>query len=152
MQKPTESDIFTLCGVYRSAYDYLGLALLADQDHSVPSSPNFPLTLSQARAVMSLRKRELLEALAKCDIDGEERSIAKEAVVLYLAKSANPDDLGKALPFVKTAVTESELKKLVDSVIKKAHEERIMVHDAAKGITESEDVQPIVNRIKEEIR
>lgn len=152
MQKQTESDIFTLCGTYRSAYDYLGIALLADQDHSIPSSPNFPLTLSHARAVMSLRKRELRDALAKCDIDDEERSIAKEAVVLYLAKTANPDDLGKALPFVKLAVTESELEKLVDYVIRKVHEDGITVHNAAKDISESENVIPIVNRIKEEIR
>ena len=101
---------------------------------------------------MSLRKRKLSEALAKCDIDGEERSIASEAVVLYLAKVANPDDLGKALPFVKSAVTESELEKLVDYVIRKAHEDGITVHDAAKNITESEDVIPIVSRIKEVIR
>ena len=152
MQKPTESDIFTLCGTYRSAYDYLGIALLADKDHSIPSSPNFPLTLSQAKAVMSLRKRELKEALENSDIDIEERSIAKEAVILYLAKVANPDDLGKALPFVKLAVTESELEKLVDYVIRKAHEDGITVHDAAKSITESEDVIPIVSRIKEVIR
>ena len=152
MQKPTESDIFTLCDVYRSAYDYLGIALLADKDHSIPSSPNFPLTISHARAVLSLRKRELREALEKCDIDGEERSIAKEAVVLYLAKTASPDDLGKAIPFVKPTVTESELERLVDSVIRKAHEGRITVHDAAKGITESENALPIIERIKEVIK
>ena len=152
MPKPTESDIFTLCGTYRSAYDYLGIALLADKDHAIPSSPNFPLTISEARAVLTLRKRELRDALEKCDIDDEERSVASEAVVLYLAKAANPDDLGKALPFVKLAVTESELEKLVDYVIRKAHEDGITVHDAAKSITESEDVIPIVSRIKEVIR
>lgn len=152
MHKPTESDIFTLCGVYRSAYDYLGIALLADKDHSIPSSPNFPLTLSEARAIMTFRKRELKEALEKCDIDDEERSIASEAVVLYLAKTASPDDLGKAIPFVKPTVTESELERFVDSVIEKAHDDGITVHDAAKGITESEDALPVIRRIKEVIR
>ena len=152
MQKPTESDIFTLCGTYRSAYDYLGIALLADKDHSILSSPNFPLTISEARAVLTLRKRELRDALEKCDIDDEERSVASEAVVFYLAKAANPDDLGKALPFVKPTGTESELKKLVDYVIEKAHEERMTVHDAAKNITESENAQPVIERIKEVIK
>lgn len=152
MLKPTESDIFTLCGTYRSAYDYLGIALLADKDHSIPSSPNFPLTLSHARAIMLLRKRELLEALKNSDINNEERSVAKEAVILCLAKAANPEDLGKALPFVKSAVTDSELERVVDSVIGKAHAEKTTVHDTAKGISESENTQPIIERIKEVIR
>ena len=43
-------------------------------------------------------------------------------------------------------------EKLVDYVIEKAHEERMTVHDAAKNITESENAQPVIERIKEVIK